>query len=309
MGKDAEITQLSASETPERHFAAGGMRPRPWSAGPGTHFPLHHHERTKHLFVTRGSITFNAMEYVAPAGIVIPAGLIHEAEAGPHGVRMHGGVRMTTLHDLLEIDSVADPLFGENCYVLRRRDADRCLLVDPGLQAEAVLRLLSDRGLACDRILVSHGHPDHVAGIPAVQARHRCRAAIHPADRPLLERVAGFPGVPEDLTAPFCEEDLSDGQVVDWQELQIAVLHTPGHTPGSVCFLIGPDLLSGDTLFQRGIGRTDLPGGSFETLLFSIQNRLYTLSPDTAVHPGHGPATTIGEERRENPFVRAPGLP
>lgn len=218
---------------------------------------------------------------------------------------MRGGVRLTLLHDLLAIDSVADPLFDENCYVLRRRDAERCLLVDPGLQAEAVLRHLAERRLRCDAILVSHGHPDHVAGIPAVQAEHHCPAAIHPADRPLLAHVAGFPGVPRDLPPPTCADDLSDGQVMEWQELQIAVLHTPGHTLGSVSFLIGPDLLSGDTLFQRGVGRTDLPGGSFETLLFSIRNRLYTLPPATAVRPGHGPATTIGEEMRLNPFVRA----
>jgi hydroxyacylglutathione hydrolase len=211
---------------------------------------------------------------------------------------------MTLLHDLLEIAAVPDPLFDENCYVLRRRDADRCLLVDPGLQAGAVLRLLADRGLRCDRILVSHGHPDHTAGIPAVKAEQRCPAAIHPADRPLLERVSGFPGIPADLPAPSCEEDLADRQVVEWQELQIAVLHTPGHTRGSVSFLIGADLLSGDTLFRRGIGRTDLPGGSFDTLLFSIENRLYTLPPETIVRPGHGPATTIGEEMRLNPIVR-----
>jgi hydroxyacylglutathione hydrolase len=213
---------------------------------------------------------------------------------------------MTLLHDLLEIDFIADPLFDENCYVLRRRDADRCLLVDPGLQAEAVLRLVGERNLRVDRILVSHGHPDHVAGIPAVKAEHRCPAAIHPADRPLLETVATFPGVPPDLPPPACEEDLADAQVVEWQELQIAVLHTPGHTRGSVSFLVGPDLLTGDTLFQRGIGRSDLPGGSFDTLLFSIRSRLYTLDPDTTVHPGHGPATTIGAEMRLNPFVRGP---
>jgi quercetin dioxygenase-like cupin family protein len=80
------ISQLPGSETPEKHFAAGGMRPRPWSAGPGTYFPRHHHERTKHLFVIRGSITFNGMDCAAPAGIVIPAGLTHEAEAGQDGV-------------------------------------------------------------------------------------------------------------------------------------------------------------------------------------------------------------------------------
>ncbi|HYA00985.1 MAG TPA: MBL fold metallo-hydrolase [Candidatus Binatia bacterium] len=213
---------------------------------------------------------------------------------------------MNELRDLLELHAVVDPFFDQNCYVLRRRDADRCLVVDPGLQAEAVIAFLERRGLGCDRVLASHGHPDHVLGVPAVRAAHRCPAAIHPADRFLLGQLAIFPGMPDDLPPVEFDEDLAEGQVIDWQELQIAVLHTPGHTPGSVSFLVGPDLLSGDTLFRRSVGRTDLPGGSLDALLFSIRDRLYALSPETVVHPGHGPATTIGEEMRSNPFVRHP---
>jgi glyoxylase-like metal-dependent hydrolase (beta-lactamase superfamily II) len=115
-----------------------------------------------------------------------------------------------------------------------------------------------------------------------------------------------FPGIPDDLPEVVCEDDLTGGELIAWQGLEVAVLHTPGHTPGSVCFVVGPDLLAGDTLFRRSVGRTDLPGGSWETLLFSIQDRLYALPADTVVHPGHGPSTTIGEEMRANPFVLHP---
>jgi len=166
------------------------------------------------------------------------------------------------LRDLVQLHLFTDPLYDQNCYVLRRRDTDRCLVVDPGLQAPAVLRL--------------------------------------------LEQAATFPAIPPDLPEVVCEDDLVGGQVIAWQGLEVAVLHTPGHTPGSVCFLIGPDLLAGDTLFRRSVGRTDLPGGSWESLLFSIQDRLYALPPETVVHPGHGPSTTIGEEMRSNPFALHP---
>jgi glyoxylase-like metal-dependent hydrolase (beta-lactamase superfamily II) len=213
---------------------------------------------------------------------------------------------MEPLRDLVQLHLFTDPLFDQNCYILRRRDTERCLVIDPGLQADAALRFLEGEALACDRILLTHGHPDHLAGVPTMKAALGCTAAIHPEDRWLLAEVGAFPGIPAGLPEVICEDDLSAGQVIAWQGLEVAVLHTPGHTPGSVCFLVGPDLLAGDTLFRRSVGRTDLPGGSWETLLFSIQDRLYALPPETVVHPGHGPATTIGEEMRGNPFALHP---
>jgi len=214
---------------------------------------------------------------------------------------------MEKLADLVELHVVVDPFFDQNCYVLHRRDSDRCLVVDPGLQAEEALHVMAAPALRCDRILLTHGHPDHVVGVPLVTAAHGCPAAIQPDDRWLLEELTPFPGIPADAPPVRCEEDLAGGAVIAWLGLEIAVLHTPGHTPGSVCFVVGPDLLAGDTLFRRGVGRTDLPGGSHERLLFSIRDRLYPLPPGTVVHPGHGPATTIGEEVSGNPFTRGPG--
>ena len=208
-----------------------------------------------------------------------------------------------TLRDLIELAIVVDPMFDQNCYVLRRRDTDDALVVDPGLQHPQTIAVLEQRGLRCDRILLTHGHPDHVSGVPAVKAAFGCEAAIHPDDREQLEAVHYLPGVPDDLPDVVCEHDLADGEVLSWHGLDIEVVHTPGHTRGSVCFRVGPDLLSGDTLFNRGIGRFDLPGGSRSALMFSIEHRIYTLPPETIVYPGHGERTTVEEEMRENPFV------
>ena len=213
---------------------------------------------------------------------------------------------MEMLRDIVQLSVVIDPLYDQNCYVLRRRDSDHCLIVDPGLQAGEALRVMEGSGLRCDRILLTHGHPDHVSGVPLVMAAHGCKAAIHAQDRWLLDYVSTFPGIPDDLPPVICDEDLADGEVISWLDLEIAVLHTPGHTPGSVCLVVGRDLLAGDTLFRRGVGRTDLPGGSWETLLFSIRDRLYSLPAETVVHPGHGAATTIGEEVQANPFTVHP---
>ena len=268
--------------------------------------------RRVHALGTRSDISFNGAGLPAPAGVRISAGTEHGAwvgEAGVERVEAHveafegDGPLMEQLRDLVHLHIFTDPLYDQNCYVLRRRDTDRCLVVDPGLQARAAVRFLEEAGLGCDRILLTHGHADHVVGVPAVKMAFGCPAAIHADDRWLLEQTAMFPGIPSDIPEVVCEEDLSAGQLIAWRELEVVVLHTPGHTPGSVSFLMGPDLLAGDTLFRRGVGRTDLPGGSWETLLFSIRERLYALPAETVVHPGHGPATTIGEEMRENPFV------
>lgn len=211
-----------------------------------------------------------------------------------------------TLRDLVELVIVVDETFDQNCYVLRRRDTDEVLVVDPGLQHPRTLALLDKHGLRCTRILLTHGHPDHVNGVPAVKAAHGCAAAMHPDDRELLGQVRHLPGVADDLPDVVVEDDLAPGEVFHWNDLDVEVLHTPGHTRGSVCFLVGRDLIAGDTLFQRSVGRSDLPGGSFEALMFSIQNTLYALPPETVVYPGHGPRTTIREEMQYNPFVVHP---
>ena len=210
------------------------------------------------------------------------------------------------LRDLVDLTAVVDPMYDQNCYVLHRRDTQSAIVVDPGLQAAATLRLLDERGWQCERVLLTHGHGDHVNGVPAIIAEHRCPVALHPLDREQLVAMRWLPGIPEDTPDVEPDEDLADGQVIAWHGIDLGVIHTPGHTRGSVCFLVGEDLVAGDTLFHRGVGRADLPGGDWNQLMHSISDRLYALAPETVVHPGHGRSTTVGEEMSGNPFVVHP---
>jgi len=211
------------------------------------------------------------------------------------------------LRETLEVSVFPDDLFAENCFIIRRRDTNHCLVVDPGLQLRQVQDVLRREALQVERILVTHGHIDHVAGVPALRREQPAPVAMHPDDLAILDwdQFGGLPFLPEGF-APFdVDEPLAHGMTIRFEDLSLKVLHTPGHTAGSVCFLFGLDCFAGDTLFQRGIGRTDLPGGDMAKIVFSIRNVLYRLPPKTVVYPGHGPTTTIEEEQLLNPFVPA----
>ncbi len=211
------------------------------------------------------------------------------------------------LREKLSLSIFTDELFGQNCYLVGRRDTASAVVIDPGLQYPVVLDLIERQATKVERILVTHGHVDHVAGIPAVQAATGAPVAMHPDDRAILdwERFAQMPFMPPGF-APFeIKTELPGDGELAFEDLRIRVLHTPGHTEGSVCFLFGLDCFAGDTLFQRSIGRTDLPGGNPEKIIFSIQTVLYKLPPETVVYPGHGGKTTIKSEMLLNPFVPA----
>ena len=211
------------------------------------------------------------------------------------------------LREKLEVSVFVDDLFGENCYVIRRRDTKAALVVDPGLQVDRVRQQIAADQLEVDRILVTHGHIDHIAGVSRLHNDGGAPVAMHPDDLAIIDwdQFAQLPFTPAGF-APFAiDAPLAHDQVLRFQDVTVRVLHTPGHTEGSVCFLLGLDCFAGDTLFQRGIGRTDLPGGDMRKIVFSIRNVLYALPAKTIVYPGHGARTTIEEEQLLNPFVPA----
>jgi glyoxylase-like metal-dependent hydrolase (beta-lactamase superfamily II) len=219
---------------------------------------------------------------------------------------------MERLEDKLEINSFADPYFDQNCVVMRRRDTKSALVLDPGLQVAVVSDFIEKQGLTVEHILLTHGHVDHVFGVPVIREQTGAPVYMHPLDRPQLKRnptvVRQFGLDPDQFGEPVIDHDLEEGRAVGWEDLAFDVVHTPGHTEGSVVFLLADSCFGGDTLFRRSIGRTDLPGGSYESIMASIHGKLFQLPPETIVYPGHGAMTTIGEEMRENPFVSVKGL-
>jgi glyoxylase-like metal-dependent hydrolase (beta-lactamase superfamily II) len=209
---------------------------------------------------------------------------------------------------LLETFPVGD--FQCNCSVLACPDTKEAVVVDPGGEPERILEVVRHYDLTVRWALHTHAHLDHIAATRDVKEATGARIALHRDDLFLydgfLMQAAMF-GWSVRPVLPV-EHFLSDGEQLSFGKLSTTVLHTPGHTPGSCCFRLdveGPLLFAGDTLFQRSIGRTDLPGGDYATIERSIRERLYRLDPATRVIPGHGPPTTIGAERRGNPFVTA----
>jgi glyoxylase-like metal-dependent hydrolase (beta-lactamase superfamily II) len=211
------------------------------------------------------------------------------------------------LRERLQLSVFRDPLFAQNCYVLRRRDSRTTVIIDPGLQYRSVLDLVDREGLQVDGILLTHGHVDHLAGVPSVREATQALVAMHPADLAIVDfdRFAEMPFIPPGFGPFAIDMALRTGLQIPFEDVTLRVLETPGHTEGSVCFVVGLDCFSGDTLFERSIGRTDLPGGDMEKIVFSIRNVLYKLAPETLVYPGHGPRTEIKSEMALNPFVPA----
>lgn len=195
--------------------------------------------------------------------------------------------------------------YVENCYLLADPVAERCVVIDPGEEPDPILAALAHRGWRVDAIWLTHGHMDHVLGVPAVREETAAPIWLHPADRFLYDAAPRMGPMPwEQVQLPAPERALAHGDRVRVGELEFEVRHAPGHSPGSVCFIGHGIAIAGDVLFAGSIGRSDLPGGDHQTLIDSIARELLPLPDATVVFPGHGRHTTIGVERATNPFLR-----
>jgi hydroxyacylglutathione hydrolase len=191
-----------------------------------------------------------------------------------------------------------------NCYIIQSEDDG--IIIDPGDEPERILRFVKDLKLTPKLIVATHTHFDHVLGVERVRKDLHIPFAINKEDLEILEsmqaRVRQFMGFSA-LPPPKVDQFLRDGQLITLGQDKVRVLHTPGHSPGSISLVGQGFVFTGDALFNQSIGRTDLPGGDTDTLIRSITNRLFNLDDDTIVYPGHGPETSIGNEKMANPFV------
>ena len=211
----------------------------------------------------------------------------------------------------LQVHPIVSLPFQENTYVVWRAERSDALVIDPGLDPDAILAFLDERSLDVAVILDTHGHADHIAGNEALKQRFPGAPLIIGVNEvallsdPDLNMSSPFGFA---IVSPPADQLVNEGDVLEFAGFRLEVREIPGHSPGHVVFVLHDELpivvFGGDVLFRGSIGRTDFPGGSFETLAAGIRTKLYTLPDDAVVYPGHGPVTTVGHEKRTNPFVK-----
>lgn len=203
------------------------------------------------------------------------------------------------------IESYALGMFQTNAYVLTNTENGETIVIDPGMDPDVLLKAIASKNVVA--ILLTHAHLDHIGGLNQVREMTHAPVYIHPVEQEWLTNPdlngSSRWNLPEPIVCERAEHELSDEQLLELAGLSIRVLHTPGHSPGSCSFVIGQHCFGGDVLFAQSIGRTDLLGGDYETLMMSIQDKLFELDDETIVYPGHGPKTTIDTEKTYNPFV------
>jgi glyoxylase-like metal-dependent hydrolase (beta-lactamase superfamily II) len=193
-----------------------------------------------------------------------------------------------------------------NCFILGCESTREAVVIDPGDDADQILMAVAKLDLKVKYLINTHGHFDHVGANKRMKEVTGAEIAIHPDDEPMLDelsRSASMFGLSAENSPP-ADILLKDGDEIKFGDITLQVIHTPGHSKGGVSLFTPGHLFSGDTLFAGSIGRTDLPGGDYDTLISSIKEKLLILDDDTRVYTGHGPETTIANEKRMNPFLR-----
>ena len=194
---------------------------------------------------------------------------------------------------MLKFKSMVLGDYQTNCYIIYEEASPTCAIIDPGYEPERVLAAVNALGKTVEAILLTHGHFDHVGGVKAIAQATHCRVYLCEEDLSLPPYFTNGP--------LYYTDGYADGDILEQAGLQIKVLYTPGHTPGSVCLIVEDTIFTGDTLFYRSCGRTDI-GGDWETLMSSL--RRFKELPDCAVYPGHGASTTVFDELKYNPYMR-----
>lgn len=205
----------------------------------------------------------------------------------------------------MEISAIAVGEFAANCYVVHKKG--RGIIIDPGADAKTIMAVIDQQGLEIEAIINTHGHFDHIGANGAIKSAFDAPLYIHREDEPCLkdakQNLSVWAGL-EAMVSPPADYLLSGSEVLEVAGLRVEVLHTPGHSPGSICLGVGGALFTGDTLFAGSVGRTDFPGASGEKLMDSLLNVIMPLPGKTVIYPGHGPASQLEAELKYNPFLR-----
>lgn len=204
------------------------------------------------------------------------------------------------------LETLVVGMIQANCYIVADEATKKAIVIDPGGDAPVIAQRIEKLGLDVVAVLATHGHFDHVEGLAGMKARFHAPIYAHPGDLPLIRgiRNQGLLFGIQVEAAPTPDVDFVEGMEIPFGNLKARILHTPGHSRGSVSILVGDRLFTGDLLFAGSIGRTDLEGGDYVTLISSVTQKVFTLPDATKVYPGHGPATSVGVEKRTNPFFR-----
>ncbi|WP_404453007.1 MBL fold metallo-hydrolase [Virgibacillus necropolis] len=206
----------------------------------------------------------------------------------------------------MEIKSMSLGPLGTNCYLIY--NGSDAIIIDPGGDADVIIDYLNNKSYTPIAILLTHAHFDHIGAVDHLRRTYNIDVYLHGNEKDWLEdpKLNGsILFTPEPISINSAEHELTEGRM-QIKSFAFEVLHTPGHSPGSVCFVFKESgiIIGGDVLFNQGVGRTDLPGGNMEQLMESIRTKLYTLDNHMTVYPGHGPETTIGNEKQVNPFIK-----
>ncbi|MGL5207458.1 MAG: MBL fold metallo-hydrolase [Acidaminococcaceae bacterium] len=197
-------------------------------------------------------------------------------------------------------------VIGTNCYLVINEEQKTGVIIDPGGDADQILEKINQKGISVEAIFLTHGHSDHIMAVDEVRAATGAKVYIAEADADMLTKANSNLSVYMGAAREFRAADVlfADGQTIKAAGLNFKVIATPGHTKGGICLVCEDTIFCGDTIFSESIGRTDLPGGSYSQILDSIKNKILVLPDEMKLLPGHGPATTVGWERRRNPFLQ-----
>lgn len=206
----------------------------------------------------------------------------------------------------MEIIRIIAGIYAANCYIVYSKETGKGLIVDPGGDVDEIVRLVKDRDIQVTGIVLTHGHADHIGGLKDLKEKFDVDIMIHEDDREML--VDANINLSNMMSMDSIELNpdriLKDGDIIHLDDNEILVIHTPGHTRGGICLKIGDNIITGDTLFQGSIGRTDLFGGDFDSIINSIKTKLMMYKDEIKIFPGHGAPSTIGYERSNNPYLK-----